>query len=693
MLLNSAPPRAMTETRVLPFKNPALTIAVLTAMLTLIFAFAGWESYFVTPRLEVGDLAVNALQIDRAKHFGELYGNYSRFEFNHPGPAFFYVYALGERVLRDGLGVVPSPENAHLLAGMALQCFFFVAALTTLANLQTTRLFLPLGLLLGAWHFGALSESFVSIWPPNVLLMPFLCLLAAAAAVASGVLGALPLLVLAGGFLFHGHVAQALFTVTTCGSALLLGLWQHGVLTNRARWRECFSEHRQAWLLAGGVAGLFALPLLIDLFTLGLRSNLATVAGRFYDNTNDHKSLWQALLYFLSFGTPERLQENIFTVVGPQVGEFFREHALRVGIWSLLLVGGSLSGWLLGSKLAAEQRRFLRSCGFYLGLTCVLCLFWGVAQAGAMTNFNGYFYYSIYFFALLLPLQAVAQMLERWASPRLALVLLALSAVAFTATAVWSKPAPVDEGATIAQGVADCLRAHSSNKPKLLIFEHTTWPKAAAVALVLQRQGIPFYVGPWWEFMFEKAHDLSALGDRPEEKLDVWWIDFAGNGGIPITKELSLFTSPAPIKPADDVIRFHDGENSFRYHVYGLRPRNIDFARSDMRRIAFLFQAEPAAHDVRVTFDAQGDREAETGHYAQAADVSFNGHLLGRVTVQERTQVTVTIPRAEWNAQPQGKLDLTFIDPVAKRSLKRPRYEWVHGWDLWSIHFESTPKP
>ncbi|REM67800.1 hypothetical protein DSI38_09235, partial [Mycobacterium tuberculosis] len=52
-------------------------------------------------RLEVGDFAANALNIIRAKSFHEIYGNYSRWQFNHPGPFFFYVYAFGEMVLVD----------------------------------------------------------------------------------------------------------------------------------------------------------------------------------------------------------------------------------------------------------------------------------------------------------------------------------------------------------------------------------------------------------------------------------------------------------------------------------------------------------------------------------------------------------------------------------------------------------------
>src|SRR6266404_6233843 len=67
---------------------------------------------FYVPHYEMGDLAANSLQIIRAKHFEAVLGNYSRFGFYHPGPAFFYVYAASEALFHDALHVVPTPLNA-----------------------------------------------------------------------------------------------------------------------------------------------------------------------------------------------------------------------------------------------------------------------------------------------------------------------------------------------------------------------------------------------------------------------------------------------------------------------------------------------------------------------------------------------------------------------------------------------------
>lgn len=138
-------------------------IAAIFLGLVLALGAARFDRYFRSPMLELGDIAVNALQVDHAKHLAEIYGNYSRFQFNHPGPAFFYVYAGAERVLFDWLHLVPSPANAHLLACLALQSLFFALAVGTLCSHLPWRAMAPLALLAAAWYFGRLGEPFVSI--------------------------------------------------------------------------------------------------------------------------------------------------------------------------------------------------------------------------------------------------------------------------------------------------------------------------------------------------------------------------------------------------------------------------------------------------------------------------------------------------------------------------------------------------
>jgi hypothetical protein len=203
-------------------RSTFLLATAICLVLVIALGASSYDQYFRTPLLESGDIAVNALQVDNAKHFREIYGNYSRFEFNHPGPAFFYLYAAGEWLLHDLLHVVPSPGNAHLLASMFGQSFFFALALALIAAHVPGRLWLGVAALGAALHFGPLQSPFMSIWPPHVLLMPFLCFVVACASFACGRISHLPWVVLAGGFLFHGHVAQPLFVGGLGATSLLL---------------------------------------------------------------------------------------------------------------------------------------------------------------------------------------------------------------------------------------------------------------------------------------------------------------------------------------------------------------------------------------------------------------------------------------------------------------------------------------
>src|SRR6185295_9336068 len=84
-------------------------IAFLAAIILGAILLNNARPIFSDAHYETGDLAANSLQVIRAKHFELVLGNYSRFGFYHPGPAFFYVYAAGEALFHDVLGIVPTP--------------------------------------------------------------------------------------------------------------------------------------------------------------------------------------------------------------------------------------------------------------------------------------------------------------------------------------------------------------------------------------------------------------------------------------------------------------------------------------------------------------------------------------------------------------------------------------------------------
>lgn len=676
-----------------PRRSLLWLVAAITLGLVVAITAAGYDLYFKTTFSEQGDPAVNAIQIGNAKQLREIYGNYSRFEFNHPGPAFFYVYALGEWVLFDALGLVPSPHNAHLLASMALQCFFLAAALALLSGALRWPAWLPLAILAAVVHFSLIDGAFTSIWPPYVLLMPFLCFLVVCTSVASGRARHLPFAVVVGGFLFHGHVAQALFTGVLGAGSVLLCAWHLRSDGARRNWRELARAHLPTILLSGACALPFLLPLVIDVALRGFESNAATIVRRFLVNTEDSKSLLQAMLYVASFATYAQDQEVVLASIGAATRRFFSQHAASVASWSLILILPPCIGHALRGRLDAGRLRFLRTGHVLLAVTFGLCVLWGLAQAGSMHHFNGYFYHSVYFFALALALGFVAWLLEDRMPAPVGAALCVVAAVVLT----WSVRPPrltaIEAGELIRRGVIAALADSPPGRGKILTFEHHNWPEAAAVALELERRGDGFHTDPTWNFMFGDPHDLKHLGPDPESAADVWWIAERSDEGHPITGNLAIFPRPPAIPSQGMEWRFAKADNGFRHVVRGLSVGNVDLAWTEAPEVVFLLETLPSETDILLSFEAEAHQDGPDHPTVQTAVVRFAGHELGQVSVSQRAQVSLTIPRALWNAQAGPvRLELHFPHAVEQRSFSRPRAREWYAWGLWAVRFSPAPE-
>ena len=658
-------------------------VAAIFFCLVIVFGAARFDLYFRAPMLEHGDIAVNALQIDNAKRFSELYGNYSRFEFNHPGPAFFYAYAAAEFLLFDWLHLVPSPANAHLVGCMALQSLFFALALGVISSHLRWRALAPLALLAAALYFGSLGAAFVSIWPPHVLLMPFLCFLVSCVSVGTGRVHDWPLAVVAGGFLFHGHVAQALFVCLLGGLALALSLWQLRPPVG-GRWREVAREHRGLLAVCAPLVCIILAPLVIDVLTHGSRGNVATIIGRFLSNMERPISTFKSSLYFLSFGTAATNQPDLLSSLGPQTSIFFTQNAWRIAAWVVVAAVPPVVAFRSRTLLTPGERRFFLTAGAFLATSVLGCILWGKAQAGGMHHFNGFFYYAIYYCGLLCVLALVSRGLERVAGLPVNLLAIPAAILAMRSFAA-AAPGESESGLPVQRGVAAALAADPDPRPKLLVFEHTHWPAAAAVALELQRRGVGFYVAPWWNFMFQARHDLTLLGPAPEDQLAVWWISPPASDGSPITAELGIHTRPGAIRPGDE-IHLQGDANGFRYVVSGISFGNIEYANTNFPRAVFRFAPQRMENDVSVVIEA----EAVGAPEPRSADVFFNGEPMGQVAAAARGLSGVRIPMAVWNRRPVGTLELRFPDAQPHRDRQRPDYQWWSAWNLWGIRFEAA---
>jgi hypothetical protein len=228
------------------------------ALLALLLLRNGF--LFTTPVYEQGDYAANSILAGQAKNFELLVGNYSRLGFSHPGPAFLYVQGFGELVLRDVLGLVPTPWNGQQLALLVLGSLLVALAVTLVGSWtgHGPRLLLlwaaTLAFLAGQGHL--LSSA----WMPFVYGPPFLLLLAAAASVAAGRVRHLWALALAGGLLVHGHVEFLLFVPVIAGSAVVAA-----ALRERRRTGRSVPGTRRDRLLATAVTAVFLLPIVLNL--------------------------------------------------------------------------------------------------------------------------------------------------------------------------------------------------------------------------------------------------------------------------------------------------------------------------------------------------------------------------------------------------------------------------------------------
>jgi hypothetical protein len=308
---------------------------------------------------EADDYAANSLQVLKAKEFQETVGNYSRFGFHHPGPAFFYVFALGEILFSDLAHIVPTPFNGQLIALYALSAFFLGATLALIARwLSGARLwFLLLALLFGAWHFGAVGKyydyipgglGFLCPWPPCFIVLPFLCFVVAAASVAAGNGKDLPLMVLAACFLAHGYVAMPLFV----GPLTLLAygaLWLEVRSTGRRPWNLFPRQH---WVAVATIA-LFLFPIAVNFFA-GHPSNLERIIQHTRTQYGEGKGLLQSVFYFVHFGAyagypsrhPIPVVENL-DAGGART--FFSLHWRAYALWA-----GSILLFVLSARAAAS---------------------------------------------------------------------------------------------------------------------------------------------------------------------------------------------------------------------------------------------------------------------------------------------------------------------------------------------------
>lgn len=633
--------------------------------LVVLLNVCNYDRLYQHPHYEEGDDAANALQVYKAKSFRELHGNYSRFSFNHPGPGFFYAYALAESVLYDHAKVVATPRAAHLWMTVVMQSAFLCAAIALIAaRTRQPYLFGLLCLGLAALHFGHATGAFYSNWPPHVLLMPFLCLLVAATVTSLGRGDGLFTLVLSACFLIHGHVAQPLFVLPIVAVAITL------LIQNRRRAGEPSFQRRDTatWF----VTGLFVLPLVLDLFS-GPQNNAYRILLHLTHQSSEGPSFYASLLCYLSYFVYSS-DQTVFNRLTPD------SYALFVSRWPLL------AGWLLatlGAMIWAFRNRKRDGSGqaawrltmFYV-LGVVLTLIWGMRQDGGLTPFNSFLNFALIFVPIIIGLFGIIPKLSqfplRW-SLGIAGGLAFVSIVAFL-----SMPLPGDDrGNAVNQNLPALLAADPvKDSAKLLEngFVDGDWYETVTLARALQRNQVPFFTHPAWRVMFGEDKVFENQGHLLEnDRISLWQVVRRDRvpTAVPITSDFGIhFPTPNSLGPLPARIDFGAQGNHDTFARFGICRRDPDSEWVwTEAKVAYLeFTSPPVQDDIVVEFVASGFAHRKDAPYQRVGFI-VNGERLATWEVLERRTFTTRIPAAVWNRRSPLRVVLDLPDAIVPATL------------------------
>ena len=639
------------------------------------------ELFFKVPAYEEGDNAANVLQIHRAKSGSELYGNYSRFSFNHPGPGFFYAYALAEVVLYDQLKIVPMPRNAHLWMTLMMQCGFFAAALAlAAAATRNPAVVIGLSMVIGAWHFGRIGGAFFDNWPPHVLLMPFLCLIVSAAVVSLGRGEGLLTFVLSACFLVHGHIAQPLFVIPISVTAITCLLQQRRLerapLINKRDWA------------ALSISAVFLLPLLIDLF-YGRSSNFYRILMHLSHHSDHGQSFTQSLLCFLSYFAYCD-DQSVFNKVTSASFDVFSQREGFFAAWLAISAISLGSAWWFRRR-DAESRTVWRLALFYV-LGVVLTLVWGMRQDGGFTPFNSYFNFGLIFVVVIMLAMQADRFLATWRRP---LVTFVASASALAAAWIFIHPQiePDSIGREISRNLPTLLHADPiPESAKLLEFGFVDgdWYETVTLARALQRLGRQFYVDPWWIVMFGKEQLFENQGHLLEKnQVSRWRIAKRERfpDALPLTQEFGIVFPKAPaLSPLPATISFLDNGSHNPFVFFGIYRETEDGlgAWTEAKVAALEFYSTPQEHDVLVELEASGFGIHKR---PQRAIFIVNGTNIAEWQFHQLSTCTARIPSHVWNLHDPVRIVFDLPDARSPARLRGADDRRLLGLSLRRLSF------
>jgi hypothetical protein len=259
---------------------------------------------FTAHLYEQGDAGANSILIEQARHFTLLVGNYSREGFNHPGPGYMYVQALGEYLFKDALHLVPTAWNAHMLSVFALDSAF--VAMAVAVSYGWTRSVRGAAACFAVFIAFAVAYPPIvnSDWMPYMYVVPYMAFVLSGGSVAAGRVQDAWIFALSGWLLIHGHACFLLFVPVLAAAVLAAVLWpRRGRL--RARAGAFFRRRRAVWIPVAVISAVFALPIVLNL-ALHWPGDFGKYISYGGSGRAGGHSLRQAAAYALWFWWPHR---------------------------------------------------------------------------------------------------------------------------------------------------------------------------------------------------------------------------------------------------------------------------------------------------------------------------------------------------------------------------------------------------
>lgn len=477
------------------------------ALLFFVIVLAmNWE-LFVTPLVGDGDLAVNAIQVQDAKQFHVLLGNYSRWHFHHPGPFLFYMFAAGEGLFYDLLHIVPAPLNAEYLTEIAFStvCLFlaiYIFYVNEPRPLLPALCVLAIVLFLYAVDSAQPSAAVVSIWPPYAGLFCFLLFASTCASVAAGNWNHLPLLAASGMIMIHIHVAQTLFVPVMAFSSMGAALLED---FRRGARSKLMTPYKRSLWVACGITALFIAPIFID-WLIHHPSNISDIRHYLREHRGEHEPTRSVLLYTACFFTYYVRPELALDNPAANLKDLLHAQSPTHLYWSVVL-GLVVFVLITHVKRRDTVPRFIIFIFAESALVFLLFLYWASRIRGGMNMFNGFFFFSVQLLALLALCVLLTRTLRVAIAPHTQVALACACAAPLFLVSGITNAYP---GNPEVVSIVSALKQRQVKKAVLITaMSEAIWPTAAGVARYMEGVGIEFCFDSEWQFMYGPTHVCS----------------------------------------------------------------------------------------------------------------------------------------------------------------------------------------